>query len=151
MTKTALGVFFGIIGALLFLHIYRKYSMAKAAGQPFDLWSSLFGPSMGTTVVTPPVASYVYENKKCYLSDGINKSEVDLLKCAANPQVALDLQAEYTNLANQISSLQNPNDPNNAANIANWTNRQQEIIAILKNLKGCNPRQGFDIPTLTCI
>lgn len=149
MTKTALGVFFGIIAALVFLHIYRKYSIAKDKGLPFDFWGSLFGNS--TTVSPTPVAGYVYENKKCYLSDGANKTEVDLQKCAGIPQVSIDLQFEYNNLANQISSLQNPNDPNNAANLLIWQNRQNEIIVILKNLKGCNPRQGFDISTLTCI
>lgn len=150
MSKTALGVFFGIIGALVFLHFYRLYSMAKDKGQPFDLWASIFGPS-ASTVVVPPQTSYVYENKKCYLSDGTNKSEVDLSKCYAIPQLSTDLVAEYNNLASMISAVTNPNDPANAANITNWTNRQNQIIVILKDMKGCAPRQGIDIPTLTCI
>lgn len=149
MSKTALGVFFGIIGALVFLHLYRQYRLSQLQGKPFDIWSSLFSPLSPVAPVT--TAKYVYKNKKCYLQSGTTEAEVDLKNCYSLPELATDLVSEYNSLASQISSMTNPNDPANVANVTAWTNRQNDIIAILKEIKGCAPRQGIDVPTLTCI
>lgn len=147
MTKTALGVLVGILLAIIVIHIYRKWQAAKAKGQPFGL-DDLIGSNNSV---------YSYEDGKCYatitnsITNNTRKVITDVKNCFTISGFLTAITNEYQNLKNQLSSIPNPSDPNDAINRQKWQQRINEIINILKTMKGCGANESFDVETMSCV
>jgi len=147
MTKTALGVLIGILLAIIVIHIYRKWQMAKSKGQPFGL-DDLIGSNN---------AVYSYDNGVCYatitnsITNNARKVPTDVKNCFTISGFLTAITNEYQNLKNQLAALPNPSDPNDAINRQKWQQRINDIISILKTMKGCAANDSFDVETMSCV
>lgn len=148
MLKTTVNVILVLLGIVGLAYLISKYRKAQAEGRPFT-WDDILS--------TPTAQGIGYKDGKCYqvkynaVSGQSESTEIALSNCYNLSSFQNALKQEYLNLQAKLNQPPNNADPNDAQNRIDWQARMDEIVALLKQIKGCSGRQGFDINTMQCI